>query len=213
LTAHSRKNRNYYFFLKVEDILMSEFLIKTANLLALDLETIAQALIYLHTFIPFSASIDPNMRSLACLQLACKQREIPRYPHLHLTPRKLRDFLNSGAWCLSPPALIDVDADYFDMRDSLCTIELLLLRSLEFNVARSTAFTHIPKILTTLFPGADDFIKETRSEVERHCNVLILDCYMSGEIVERFDARELSLGCVAISCFGVGIGYDFNGPG
>ncbi|KAI7866394.1 hypothetical protein BDF14DRAFT_1812755 [Spinellus fusiger] len=71
-------------------------------------------------------SMNEELLATTCLHLACKATDIPR---------KVRDLVNVGYryYHLEGP-MLQVDENYFKMRSSLVTSELLLVRTLGYNL-------------------------------------------------------------------------------
>lgn len=169
-----------------------EFLSRASQQLKLPRSTLATALLYYHSW--NLDPIDQYMLSLTCLSLASKHHE---------KSLKLRDFLNVGYRILhiqdQDQGLLSVGDDYFDMRDSICSIELLLLRVLDFNLgAVETAFHYIDDMI-------DEYLKIAQLDSKMSDNLedstrsLIADAYSWDKVVD-YHPRTVAFACLYIVC-------------
>ncbi|KAJ3386544.1 hypothetical protein HDU92_002406 [Lobulomyces angularis] len=108
-----------------------DFILNCSKMLKLSHETVATALIYQHKTIDKLKEIDKMMLALTNLQLACKQTE---------QPRKLRDYLNVAWFLIFDGKHLEIGDKYFKLRDSICSLELIILRVLDFNIYYQTSF-------------------------------------------------------------------------
>ncbi|KAG1057761.1 hypothetical protein G6F43_000404 [Rhizopus delemar] len=83
-----------------------------------------------------------ELLTTTCLQLACKATEVPR---------KVRDLVNVSYRYYHPnESTLDVDENYFKMRASLVTTELLLVRALGFDLEVELPFAYCMNVLRGL---------------------------------------------------------------
>ncbi|KAI8636386.1 hypothetical protein BD408DRAFT_426202 [Parasitella parasitica] len=101
-----------------------------------------------------------ELLTTTCLQLACKATEVPR---------KVRDIVNVGHRYYHPKGTtLNVDENYFRMRSSLVTSELLLVRALGFDLEVELPFAYCLNVLRGL--GSIRYFRadETKKTNKRH---------------------------------------------
>ncbi|KAJ3069262.1 Cyclin- protein fam58a [Podochytrium sp. JEL0797] len=126
-----------------------DFLLALATTLELPFHsTTATALKYWFLHKQFASTdataneLDDHLMLCTCIHLACKQTEVSR---------KLRDVVNAGYWILHhkvSDGYLDTDDDvYWNLKESLVSAELLLLRILGFETTVETPHPWIVFIL------------------------------------------------------------------
>ncbi|CAO3631010.1 unnamed protein product [Mucor fragilis] len=155
-----------------------QFLRQSSSMLDLPIRTTATAVLYYHRFNEFMNSKEKvinvdgtlteedalyqneELLTTTCLQLACKATEVPR---------KVRDLVNVGYRYYHPTGTtLNVDENYFKMRSSLVTSELLLVRALGFDLEVELPFAYCLNVLRGLGSIRYFMTDETKKTSKRH---------------------------------------------
>ncbi|CEP07047.1 hypothetical protein [Parasitella parasitica] len=162
----------------IPNVASVQFLRQSSFMLDLPIRTTATAIVYYHRFNEFInhkekvINVDgtpteedvlyqnEELLTTTCLQLACKATEVPR---------KVRDIVNVGYRYYHPNGTtLDVDENYFKMRSSLVTSELLLVRALGFDLELELPFAYCLNVLRGL--GSIRYYRtdEVKKTTKRH---------------------------------------------
>ncbi|KAK4518151.1 uncharacterized protein ATC70_001502 [Mucor velutinosus] len=155
-----------------------QFLRQSSSMLDLPIRTTATAVLYYHRFNEFMNSKEKvinmdgalteedalyrneELLTTTCLQLACKATEVPR---------KVRDLVNVGYRYYHPKGTtLNVDENYFKMRSSLVTSELLLVRALGFDLEVELPFAYCLNVLRGLGSIRYFMTDETKKTSKKH---------------------------------------------
>ena len=162
----------------IPNIAPIQFLRQSSSMLDIPIRTTATAVLYYHRFNDFMNSkekvinVDGSLSeedvlyqneellTTTCLQLACKATEVPR---------KVRDLVNVGYRYYHPKGTtLDVDENYFKMRSSLVTSELLLVRALGFDLEVELPFAYCLNVLRGLVSIRYFMTDEAKKTTKRH---------------------------------------------
>ncbi|ORX54427.1 hypothetical protein DM01DRAFT_1335576 [Hesseltinella vesiculosa] len=151
-----------------------------------------------------------ELLAITCLLLACKTTDMPR---------KVRDLVNVGYRYFHPEEpLLEADEVYFQMRTSLTTCELMLVRALDCDLEIELPFAYCLNVLRAM--GAVPFYSSARpsqtllkdvwkrmeSGMPHEFNVIarltwlfVWDSLVSPKIVLNHTTAEIGLGCLYLS--------------
>ena len=135
-----------------------------ASILNLPLDCYLTALVFSHKFIASELAVPSEMISMASLYLACKVTE---------NPTKVRDLINV-AFYLKTQKQLSIGNEYWRLRDSVISSELLLLRVLGFSVRPVYSLHLLAKYLDIAFEGNNN---ECNLEFASECSDLLIEWF------------------------------------
>ncbi|OBZ85872.1 Cyclin-related protein FAM58A [Choanephora cucurbitarum] len=217
----------------ISNIASIQFLRQASSMLDLPIRTTATAVIYYHRFKTFMDNREKTifldgalteeevlyrneeLLTTTCLQLACKATEVPR---------KVRDLVNVGYRYYHPKgSTLNIDENYFKMRSSLVTSELLLVRALGFDLEVELPFAYCLNVLRGLgsiryfvaderrskrhpYPAPKEIWKRMENDMESETSaiarlawVYVWDSLCSPKIALTHSIPSIGLGCLYLA--------------
>ncbi|KAJ3411803.1 hypothetical protein HDV05_001702 [Chytridiales sp. JEL 0842] len=174
-----------------------DLILASAELLQIPQQTTSTALVYYHTWTTWEAEasttelfhMDEILLATASIHLACKQTE---------SPRKLRDVLNVCYWLIhksSAPTSAFLDTDeqiYWDLKDSLVTAEMMLLRVLDFETGVETGYVYIPLLVERWRQHSSNMGMEEVRKVAEVAWMFMNAAYLSARTCLRVDSKLMA---------------------
>ncbi|XP_053206239.1 cyclin-Q-like [Panonychus citri] len=157
------------------------------------LETISSAAIYFHRFFSVSSPelFDPVLIGATCIYLAGKVEE----DHIHL--RDLINVFHSTLNRAHKMIPLKFDNYYWNLRESLVQLELLLLRVLKFDVNNQLAHQYLVHYLRSLteWIGKD---YTTTISLAQTCWSLLNDYYMDPKCI-NYSGQQIAIAVIQIA--------------
>ncbi|RCH97690.1 Cyclin- protein fam58a [Rhizopus stolonifer] len=155
----------------IPNIVAVQFLRQASTMLDLPIRTTATAVMYYHRFKTWMDHKEKVIHLDGMTEEeALYQNEEASEHHINSTevPRKVRDLVNVGyRYYHAKEPTLNIDENYFKMRSSLVTSELLLVRALGFDLEVELPFAYCLNVLRGL-GSIRYFVTDERKHTKRH---------------------------------------------
>jgi len=113
---------------------------------------------------------------------------------------KIRDVINVCHRILHPlEQPLEVDDNYWDMREGLGKLEMLILRTLQFKLTYSHPHKYLLHYLNTLQNWMPRNRWLEKIPVARTAWILLRDCYVCPDVVMKNDPKDVAVGVIFVS--------------